>query len=113
MTDEQQESVDALMELLMWPVVNEFDPGCCPFTVWGLRRLHHRNPQLYSVVGWPTTIHGWPTDFSNMSRLDGGSCPMPWENTEILHPGRTSQARRRHSATCASLCPAANQPLSR
>ena len=67
LTDEQQRIVEALREL-MQPIAHMENPGCCPFTLLGLRRMWSRDPALYSVVA---DYHGWPTDFPKNKRLDG------------------------------------------
>ena len=67
MTAEQQRVAEALREL-MQPIAHMENPGCCPFTLLGLRRMWSRDPELYSVVA---DYHGWPTDFPKNKRLDG------------------------------------------
>ena len=62
----QQRIVEALRELCE-PIVNEDNPGCCPFTLVGLRRMWLRDPALYSVVA---DYHRWPTDFTHQD-VDG------------------------------------------
>ena len=64
---EQPRIAEALRELCQ-PILNEEDPGCCPFTLVGLTRMWHRNPELYSMVA---DYHGWPTNLANVNRLDG------------------------------------------
>ena len=67
MTAEQQRVAEALREL-MQPIAHMENPGCCPFTLLGLRRMWSRDPALYSVVA---DYHGWPTNFTNVNKLDG------------------------------------------
>ena len=67
MAAEQQRVAEALREL-MQPIAHIENPGCCPFTLLGLRRMWSRDPALYSVVA---DYHGWPTNFTNVNKLDG------------------------------------------
>ena len=68
MTAEQQRIAEALRELCQ-PILNEEDPGCCPFTLVGLTRMWHRNPELYSMVA---DYHGWPTNLANPNHPQDG-----------------------------------------
>ena len=67
LTDEQQRIVEALREL-MEPIAQMENPGCCPCTLVGLRRMWRQNRELYSVVA---EYHGWPTNMANINQLDG------------------------------------------
>ena len=67
LTDEQQRIVEALREL-MQPIAHMENPGCCPCTLVGLKRMWRHNRELYSVVA---DYHGWPTNLANVNQLDG------------------------------------------
>ena len=49
LTNEQQFIVKAL-RLLMQPLLNEKVPGCCPFSIVGLKKMRSCNPKLYSQI---------------------------------------------------------------
>ena len=62
LTEEQQLMVEAL-RVLIQPLLDEEIPGCCPFSIGGLRKMCKHNPELYHQVA---EYFNWPTDFKHL-----------------------------------------------
>ena len=91
LTDEQQFIVKAL-RLLMQPLLNEKVPGCCPFSITGLKRMSSHNPKLYSQVA---AYHNWPTDFVHLNHVATRiPCHGSVRSHQALYDHATTLARK-------------------
>ena len=102
LTDDQQRIVAGLTELCE-PIVNEENPGCCPFTFLGLRRMCSRDPGLYLAMA---DYHGWPTDFTHPVGADGNGMVYCHGATRF----RSQEDLRRHVDAKARRAPAFHTP---
>ena len=101
LTDEQEFIVKAL-RLLMQPLLNEKVPGCCPFSITGLKKMCSYNPKLYSQMA---EYHNWPTDFVH---LNNQVTKVYWDHGAIQY--QSQQALCDHATALACKAPAFYTP---
>ena len=98
LTEEQQLIVEAL-RVLIQPLLNEEIPGCCPFSIGGLRKMCKHNPELYYQVA---EYHNWPTDFKHLDHQ------VTRVHCHGANKYQSQQALYDHAAALARRAPAFN-----